>query len=348
MRSHAASISRLIGWCALRSALNPASFSFSTRRSSARGIVAVPSTPLSWWMHAPRRSTASPLMRNPRAGSTSMVRIPNVVDARSSSPPSLCSTVRHVYSAGWSTLHRRGRATSSRCRSVSAVPGNIVSGASSRATTAPVSSTISVVTVVVVVIIESFSTTVATATIAPSSSTVGRGHVHAIEREVHRFADDEMDVPVDPGTRVPPGVVVRGRVDADRVLLAVAQVLADRHGEVRVSVRAVTDERAVHVHRRAAVDALELDHDALAAVGLGNDERLLVLPDAAREEAGAPVAPGVAPPTDHRVVGQAHRDPRGRRAAEQLREDVRLRAEPPVVVEGRTDHDAAPDSGWVR
>ena len=40
MRSHAASISRLIGWCALRSALNPASLSISTRRSSARGIVA--------------------------------------------------------------------------------------------------------------------------------------------------------------------------------------------------------------------------------------------------------------------------------------------------------------------
>ena len=131
----------------------------------------------------------------------------------------------------------------------------------------------------------------ATATTAPSSSTVGRGHVHAVEREVHRFADDEMDVPVDPGARVPASVLVRGRVDRDRVLLAVAQVLADRHREVRVAVRAVADERAVHAHRRAAVHALELDQDPLAAIGLGHDEGLLVLPDAAGEEAVARSAP---------------------------------------------------------
>ena len=75
-------------------------------------MVAAPITPLSWWMHAPRSSTGSPLMRSPRAGSTSMVRIPNVVDAASSSC-SVCveRAVRHVYEVGDSTLHRRGGAT---------------------------------------------------------------------------------------------------------------------------------------------------------------------------------------------------------------------------------------------
>ncbi len=40
------------GWCDMRIALNPASLSNSTRRCSARAIVAAPRTPLSWWTRA--------------------------------------------------------------------------------------------------------------------------------------------------------------------------------------------------------------------------------------------------------------------------------------------------------
>ncbi len=146
-RSHAASIARLIGWCALRSALKPASFSFSTRRSSARAIVALPRTPLSWWMHAPRRSTGSPLMRSPRSASTAMVRMPNSVDAsvelrhrRSHRRCGTCTAPAGRRSTA-EAAPRTGVAAASR-----AGPGTSVSGATSRATTAPVSSTISVVT----------------------------------------------------------------------------------------------------------------------------------------------------------------------------------------------------------
>ncbi len=92
-----------------------------------------------------------------------------------------------------------------------------------------------------------------------------------------------------PRTGVPPGVLVRGGVHLDDVLLAEAEVLADRHGEVGVAVRAVARERAVHPHRCTAVHALELEQHPLAAQSLVGDERLLVLPDAAGEEAVAPV-----------------------------------------------------------
>ena len=87
-RSHASSIAGLIGLWALRSALKPAALRISTRRSSARAKVAAPITPLSWWMHAPRRLTVSPLMRRPRSASSDSERMPNVVAASSSDSPS--------------------------------------------------------------------------------------------------------------------------------------------------------------------------------------------------------------------------------------------------------------------
>ena len=47
-RSQASNMAMLIGLWELRMALNPAAFKSSTRRSSARSIVAAPITPLSW------------------------------------------------------------------------------------------------------------------------------------------------------------------------------------------------------------------------------------------------------------------------------------------------------------
>ncbi len=82
-RSQASSIALLIGWCALRNALNPAALSSSTRRSSARSSVVEPMTPLSWCRHAPRSFTVSPLMRRPLATSICGVRIPNHSSVRS-------------------------------------------------------------------------------------------------------------------------------------------------------------------------------------------------------------------------------------------------------------------------
>ena len=88
-RSQASSIGLLKGLCALLMALKPASLRSSTRRSSARPMVAAPSRPLSWCTQAPRSRTGSPLMRRPRIGSTVRDRMPKVVDSSSStSPPS--------------------------------------------------------------------------------------------------------------------------------------------------------------------------------------------------------------------------------------------------------------------
>ena len=99
--------------------------------------------------------------------------MPKVVLSSSTDSPSASIVVRHEYRFGASTLHRRGCATSRRWRSVSVAPGYMVSGATSRATTVPSSSSTSVVTIVAVVTSDSFSTFVATATTAPSSSTAG-------------------------------------------------------------------------------------------------------------------------------------------------------------------------------
>ncbi len=46
------------------------------RRYSAARWVAAPSTPLSWCMHAPRKSSLRPLMRSPFRESTEIVLSP--------------------------------------------------------------------------------------------------------------------------------------------------------------------------------------------------------------------------------------------------------------------------------
>ena len=162
---------------------------------------------------------------------------------------------------------------------------------------------------------------------------------------MYGFADDQVHRPVDAGTGVPPGVLVRGGVHLDDVLLSDAEVLADRHGEVGVAVRAVARERAVHPHGCAAVHALELEQHALPAQLLVGDEGLLVLPDTAGKESVAPVLVGVAPPTDHRVVREPHRLPGLRSAAEELLEMTHLRPDAPVVIERGAVHVGSPDSG---
>ncbi len=176
------------------------------------------------------------------------------------------------------------------------------------------------------------------------------GHVHAVERDVHGFADHEVHVAVDPRARVPARIPVRSGLDRDRVVGAVPEVLTDRHREVRVAVGAVPDERAVHRHPGPPVHALELDQDLLPAVGLRRGEGLLVLPHTAGEVAVGGFPRRIPGRPDHGVVGQLHRHPRLPAAAHQLREGVHLRADAPVVVERGADHGCAPDSGkaWRR
>ena len=113
---------------------------------------------------------------------------------------------------------------------------------------------------------------------------LGRAYLEPIRGEVDTPRPEEPHVPVEAGARVPAGVVSCFHLDAEHVLRVVSQQVVDRHEEVRVAVRAVRGDGAVHGDHRVAVHALELQHDGVG-VGAGV---------VARDIQGAPVLPAPA------------------------------------------------------
>ena len=296
-------------------------------------------------MQAPRSSTGSPLIRSPRAGSTSIVRMPKRVDSSSSTAPSdsttrparvegrgidappLCVLDEQTLPErlGPSGVHRqRGDvARDDRPRGVDELGRHGGRRRDQR------------------LVLEHGR--------HRDHGTVVDGgcrDLHRVEREVHGSADHEVHGPVDAGTRVPPGVVVGRRVDRDHVLLAVAEVLADRHREVGVAVRPVAGERAVDPDRGAPVHALELEQDSASR---GARPRRRTSSRTPRPRRGRTRCPsGRQGRAVHRAWRRAATSPPPRAslaAAEQLEEVAHLRADAPVVVERGTDHEVAPDSG---
>ena len=216
-RSQASSIAVLIGLWALRIALNPAALSSRTRRSSARAMVAAPSTPLSGWMQAPRSFTVSPLMRRPCSGSSRSERIPKVTSPwlslsrlRPSSPVKVtCAEYRAGESAP-PALGRGPTGVAARLRS----QGITETGVSSTATTFPSALRLSV-------------TTRASCTRSsrcppwshldnrPFVVDVGRGHPWAVDGEMYVAADVECGVSVDAPAGVPARVILGAGLDPD-------------------------------------------------------------------------------------------------------------------------------------
>ena len=96
------------GCAHVRTALNPAAFSNSTRRSSARSNAAAPSGPLSWCTHPPASLIALPFSNSPFSGDHASVRMPKVVTTSSTTLPSLRRRVTARYSAGASGDHKAG------------------------------------------------------------------------------------------------------------------------------------------------------------------------------------------------------------------------------------------------
>ena len=88
------------GWCAMRMALNPASFNIRIRRSSASQNSHAPRTPWSWWMQPPRNSISFSFTKSPFSADHSSLRMP-----KSNRFSSVLHFAIQVYSFGVSSLH---------------------------------------------------------------------------------------------------------------------------------------------------------------------------------------------------------------------------------------------------
>ena len=344
MRSHASSIARLIGWCALRSALKPASLSISTRRSSARAMVAAPSTPLSWWMHAPRSFDRFAVDAQPARGvdrrgcgcRTSVV-------ARSSSPPSpstdgAARVERRVRRRSTGEAgRRRGAGAASRPprehgerRDVARDDrAGVVDDLGRHAWSSVVTRG---------VVLDDGGDRDHRAVVVD----VGRGHVHAVERDVHRLADDEVHVAVDARARVPAGVVVRGRLDRDRRSPR-RSAGARRSTRRSSSSRTGGDRRACRSRTPTALRYTPSNSTRirLPRSVLGRRRTSSRTPTRHRGSSRCPSARrGSRRPPIIASCGSRTGTHGCGAAADQLHEDVHLRADAPVVVERGADHDA--------
>ena len=222
-------------------------------------MVAAPSTPLSWCTHAPRRRTGSPLIRRPRFGierersdaerrrllvdDDVIVEQGGVarVEVRIVEAPPLWVADVQPETRGDGVARERGH------RRVGT------------ATLAPSASSNSTRSVDCDVAPDSFRTSAATATTAPASSISGVRTCSPSGARCTRPRLEQPHVPVDAGAGVPARVVARARLDPQLVLRAVSEQVVDRHEEVRVAVRTVRGEGAVHGDHRVAVDAFELE-----------------------------------------------------------------------------------------
>ena len=169
---------------------------------------------------------------------------------------------------------------------------------------------------------------------------VGRGDAGAVEADPDQLGHDERRLAVQARPGVPAGVVVGPHLHRDGVLLAVAEVIVERHGEGGVSERALSYEGVVDVDHRVAVRPLELDGDPLRPVRLRYVECLRVLVGGTREIGGL-AGVGRRPLLGEEGVMRQRDLLRCRGRAAELREDARLGTHRPVTVEGMARHAGA-------
>ena len=100
-----------------------------------------------------------------------------------------------------------------------------------------------------------------------------RAHPGTETGDVHRRGLGQPDVAVDAGALVEPALLHRG-VDAhsDDVVAAVVEIIRDVVARRDVAARLFANEKAVHKHPGVAVDAVKIDADAPAEIGLRNRE----------------------------------------------------------------------------
>ena len=136
----------------------------------------------------------------------------------------------------------------------------------------------------------------------------GAADERAPVRHVKRRGLLEPDVAIDPGAFVEPAFVL-GCVHAhdERILAAVGQQIRHVEPERHVAAQVAAHEVAVEDHDAIAEDAVELDRDAAARVGPGDEERPAVPADARVGERAAERLRAVAVETAILVEGQIDR-----------------------------------------
>ena len=153
-------------------------------------------------------------------------------------------------------------------------------------------------------------------------------------------------VPVDPGPRIPAAIRLLGvvRLHRNYVFAAVLQMRAEIVGEADVPVGPLAEVLAVDPHLAELINAVELDGDPAAVVGLRYVEALPVPADARGQIAALPSCGRVLAhgPLDAEVMRQVHVLPTGVRES-RLRGALRVALEElPAEVKGIPD--AAPAS----
>ena len=139
---------------------------------------------------------------------------------------------------------------------------------------------------------------------------VGGGDLEPAVLDVGEAGDDQAGVSVDAGAGVPPGIVVRSRIDPDRVGCSVAEVRVEGDRESGIAVRALAGEHAVDEDHRVTINAFEFDRDLLVREVGWNVEGLRVLEDTTGKIGVSPSRGRVlgAGKRDHRIVGERDRD----------------------------------------
>jgi len=162
--------------------------------------------------------------------------------------------------------------------------------------------------------------------------------MHAPRRDMHRVGDDQPDVAIDAGARIPARIGLQRIVDAhgDDIRLAVgAQIGRQVVDEGDVAIGPQAQGMTVDPDFAALIDAVELDGDALSAPAAREGDRLAIPADTGDRVAAGPAAgrgliqwQPKAP-----VMRQGNRRPVANRKGRILRARMITQTEAPAVIE---------------